>query len=433
MGISNSIVKEALETIKNDNEREYYIRINSLNNKYDNIYLMLINGYIRSLMDKHISNDLILLIELFYNKYNNLIEYNVYKYDKSFLLLNKNCELNINGSSEYFISNNNNKLYVSGDNTFGQLGIGCKSNNIKLILNNNFNSINIISNGLSNKHCFVYSNYNLYGFGDNENNQILCDTNLNSNNNIEIINPILIKYNFNNEILISIKCGESHTLFLTKNGNIFGCGNNQYGQLTFNNKINKYDIKQINILNNIKLINCSCNSSFVLNNNGIMYTFGGNYRCELGINNINIKYTNKLIKININNNIDYICCGEYHVGFIIKNGNGYMFGDNSSGQCGQNDYIYKHVINKPLKLNINYPIINIMCGNEHSIIKTIFGQYYSFGSNYNKQCLINTIKSNNINIPTKINLNYIKNNIGYNKEIINIIPGWNVSYILQKS
>ena len=109
-----------------------------------------------------------------------------------------------------------------------------------------------------------------------------------------------------------------------------------------------------------------------------------------------------------------------------------MFGNNDCHQCGIKK---RFKIFLPNKLNINInddKIIDIKCGFNHTIIKTITNKFYSFGSNKNNQlCLTNNNKRKVL--PTLISNEFIKSNTKCDGNIIDIIPGFDNSYILQQT
>lgn len=46
----------------------------------------------------------------------------------------------------------------------------------------------------------------------------------------QILTPRKLEW-YGAESVVEVACGESHTLLLTKDGKVFSCGNNDYGQL----------------------------------------------------------------------------------------------------------------------------------------------------------------------------------------------------------
>lgn len=60
----------------------------------------------------------------------------------------------------------------------------------------------------------------------------------------------------------------------------------------------------------------------------------------------------------------------------------YVWGSNSSGQCGiENDSVVVYRVPKTVKALATKQIIQIACGQYHSLALTNSGEIYSFGSN----------------------------------------------------
>lgn len=102
---------------------------------------------------------------------------------------------------------------------------------------------------------------------------------------------------------IAISCGNSHSLVLMKNGDIWGFGSNICGQLGSFNKCAKIHPTLLSI-SNVKNILCFCNSTYVTTKDGLLYSCGNNNRYELGLNHCQ-KHVTKFTKVNIS---ERVCC-----------------------------------------------------------------------------------------------------------------------------
>ena len=86
----------------------------------------------------------------------------------------------------------------------------------------------------------------------------------------------------------------------------------------------------------------------------------------------------------------------------------------------------------PTKIKLNN-IIQIKCGNNHTILKQKKEnktKYYSFGYNEYNQCLLNNDHEYYVYQPKLIDLEHIKNKIGLNNIILNLLPGFNETFII---
>ena len=396
----------------------------------------IIKYYIKTFIsDVNIPNIILYYIHLFYD------------FTKSVTIINHNFESSINnitkcyinGDSLYFITNNS-ILYVYGDNSKYQLGLNdekyCDDSyeNISSPLyhpyfNSNINKCpSIISSGVSSEHVFVYTISNeLYGFGDNNECQLSfitidpwkCE-----------YKPTLIQYKFQSK-LHKIKSGTFHTLFLGIHGDVYGCGQNTYYQLSnkyvYKNDV-EFDVHFFKDFKNAMDIGCCESTSFIIDNTHYIYSVGTNCCGELGINSTNdvSKDFNKIKHIECK----IISCGFNHICCLSMNNTVYVFGDNSYGACGFTGCNHWYSPKK-LKVNIsnNDQIIDVKCGLQNTFIKTINNKYYSFGNNKNNQLLLD-INDDKIYKPTLINNEYIYNNINCKCIITDIIPNDTDTYIV---
>ncbi|SCO72860.1 UVB-resistance protein UVR8 homologue [Plasmodium vivax] len=123
---------------------------------------------------------------------------------------------------------------------------------------------------------------------------------------------------------VNICCGDQHSLVLTKNGKVYGCGRGEFGRLGKGNHGDQLFFEEIDffISNNITVKGISCGHSFsaALSTDGEVYVWGRNDYGQLGIENSigdlysHEVYPNKVKYFDMENiKIKFIACGDNHM------------------------------------------------------------------------------------------------------------------------
>jgi alpha-tubulin suppressor-like RCC1 family protein len=177
-----------------------------------------------------------------------------------------------------------------------------------------------------------------------------------------------------------IKCGAYHSLALTQNGEVYAWGSNVDGQLGIESesdsqltpvKVNGFDEETV------IMISCGYSHSMALTENKRVFTWGDNRREQLGIDDIKDINTARPIQLD-NVLIDKISCGHSHNLLLSDEGVIYAFGYNRCGQIGIGT---KETQRKPTKLIHEKKFIDIMSHwNENiSMALSIDNIYYIWG------------------------------------------------------
>ena len=135
-----------------------------------------------------------------------------------------------------------------------------------------------------------------------------------------------LKYENNEKIIIiDVKCGGEHSLFLSSNNYLYACGHGYLGQLGLGNDKNINSPLIVLSLMNKKIIEIAAgwSHSLVLTSEGNIYSTGCNKYGELGIGKKNNKYNyiwiSKLSKLNIK----HISAGGHHSWCLLDNSEPY--------------------------------------------------------------------------------------------------------------
>lgn len=163
-------------------------------------------------------------------------------------------------------------------------------------------------------------------------------------------------------------------------------------------------VKLLPDVNNIIKISSSFMHLLALNNNGQVYGFGFNNYGQLGLGYISFEEINPSIIPGLNNIID-ISAGNVHSLVVDDKGNVYGFGSDKEGilglgidtpeplvlevdkllplsQSGIEDLVLENIITVPTLIPKLKDMIQVSAGETHSLALSNSGHVYSFGDNY---------------------------------------------------
>lgn len=207
------------------------------------------------------------------------------------------------------------------------------------------------------------------------------------------------------EKISSIALGENHTIFLTNYGKVYGCGENKYGQLgsTLNNDTLIANPRPTQITNTIGSLNIvgidtggiyGGDHSLFLTNDGKVYGCGYNGSGQLGraVSNINPVPTQITDTIG-SLNIVQVACGGGASLFLTNTGRVYSCGNNRYGNLGLVDNVWLNdpIITPKLVIDVNGVtfstifISKIRASSEATFFISNNGKVYSCGYNWHGQ------------------------------------------------
>lgn len=133
--------------------------------------------------------------------------------------------------------------------------------------------------------------------------------------------------------IISIACGDDHTLFLDRDGNVYGTGKNSNGQLGLKNKNNRSSPGKLNDLPPVHTISCGVNFSLCVDFDGNLWAFGNHLLGDSKTNNCSVPTL-----INSLSGIEQVSRGLSEFAFLKDNsGRVFCFGKNYENQLGDID------------------------------------------------------------------------------------------------
>jgi len=295
-----------------------------------------------------------------------------------------------------------NKLYSTGSNPYGSLGLGsnvlvphAQAPNISSIpsisqiaLNSSWADISYILDG--NGRIW---NTGAVTYGQGVTN---ADTQVFAINNKTLPTGTIEKI-----------IGKANQLFVKMtNGKMYGIGYNGNGELGIGNlnsqtnfaEISKDNNNNIINFNNVKTITDRFSFTYILMNDGTIYTWGNNDSGQLGLGTVATKESlmKKMTWFSDNGIvITDIKTGVNFAVFTTQNGDVYTIGDNSDGQLGIGSRASSLI---PIKVNIQN-VKEIVTSDKYVIAIKDDGSVFSWGKNNYGQCGTRTL--DDILIPTK--------------------------------
>jgi alpha-tubulin suppressor-like RCC1 family protein len=239
------------------------------------------------------------------------------------------------------------KIYCWGNNSSGQLGNGLQDDPFDYDLN--FQVSNILGQTLS-------------------------------QNIQKKFKPVLNEY-LVHELIVQISCGHLRALALTRNGDVYAWGYNEFGVIGIGSDI-KFQLIPIKLSGfsgkKVILISSGFEHSLALTLEGHVFSWGRNESGQLGISKsvdfINAPKLIKLPKVSIRK----ISCGSSHSLLLSSDGDIYAFGKNDYGQIG-NGCLRNQLFPAKIDCETKFGDIYAHFGFSFSIACSVNYIYYIFG------------------------------------------------------
>ena len=233
------------------------------------------------------------------------------------------------GYSHTIILKNDGTLWGCGNNGYGQLGLGDGSSRYTFTrITTNADNIKSVCCGES--HTIILKDDGtLWGCGNNKFGQLGLGNKTNRTTFTQITT--------NAGDIKSIHGGWEQTLILKNDGTLWGCGYNSFGSLGLGNSSHKNTFTRATInADDIKSVYRGVYHTLILKNDGTLWDCGSNGNGELGLGDTSGRSTFTQITTNADDAKTFYC-SYYHTFMLKTDGSLWVCGANGYGQLGLGD------------------------------------------------------------------------------------------------
>jgi uncharacterized protein YjdB len=273
------------------------------------------------------------------------------------------------GTTHSLAITSDGQLWAWGENTYGQLGLGDKTNRLVPVrVGNDSDWLSVFAGGM---HSFaIKTDGSLWGWGYNSNGQLgLGDT-------FERVSPVMVGSYTN---WVGIGAGYGHTLGIRADGSLWSWGYNSNGQLGFGDKTNRLAPARLGADNDWIAVSAGYRHSLALRADGSIWSWGLNDKGQLGKGGI----TDGNVPVRIGSGTEWnIVSLGYNHSLSVKDRRASTWGLNNRGQLGLGDKVDRQV---PSEVYSVSDIVAASLGDNFTLVLTADGRIYGWGENSNGQ------------------------------------------------
>jgi len=169
--------------------------------------------------------------------------------------------------------------------------------------------------------------------------------------------------------VLSVACGEFHTIVICTEGTLYSWGKNDMGQLGHGDKKSRHFPAQVMALAKKICIKAACGGqhSLVLTDANKLYGWGSNVYGQLGMNVADkLMLTPDIVPSLRRSGSCHVVCGYSHTVALLKNEQLYVWGRNDCGQLGLGHYTHSPIPEHVTALK-RYQVQQVDCGYDHCI------------------------------------------------------------------
>jgi alpha-tubulin suppressor-like RCC1 family protein len=230
-------------------------------------------------------------------------------------------------------------VWGSGGNFYGQLGIQNNEDQttfVQMILPTGY-TVDSIQCGTQHT-ILLMTDGTVWGCGWNIDGRLGLGDYVDRNELTQIAIP-------NGKSVQTISTGNT-TFMLMTDGSLYGCGSNEYGQLSLGDNVDRNTLVQIPTPQNkvVDKIYASRRNTSLLMTDGTLWVCGQNHSGQLGQGHTNHLNTFTLLSIPSNNTISHISFTSFSLYIFMTNHSVWVCGGNTAGELGLGDYENRYVL-----------------------------------------------------------------------------------------
>nr|KAF6392182.1 HECT and RLD domain containing E3 ubiquitin protein ligase family member 6 [Pipistrellus kuhlii] len=184
--------------------------------------------------------------------------------------------------------------------------------------------------------------------------------------------------------LLQAASGARHSLLLLSDGTVHAGGDNSRGQLGRRGAPRGPEPEPIKALGTLDVgfVSCGKEHSLAVCHQGRVFAWGAGSDGQLGIEEfMEIIFTPKKIKTLSGIEIIQVSCGDYHSLALSKDGRMFSWGKNSHGQLGLGKKSPSQASPQRVRYLEGIPLAQVAAGGAHSFALSLSGTAYGWGSN----------------------------------------------------
>jgi alpha-tubulin suppressor-like RCC1 family protein len=312
------------------------------------------------------------------------------------------------GSRHSLALDSDGKLWATGWNDDGQLGLGNNSDqtSFQLVTSGSISNATIVSIAAGRWHSFaIDSNGTLWATGWNLEGQL----GLGNNSHQSSFQPVTIPNFPSDAHIVSVAAGTYHSVALDSTGKLWATGKNKYGELGLGNYDNQTSFQPVtsdSISNkNITSIAAGEQHSLAVTSDGKLWASGLNNYGQLGLGNILDQNSFQHVTISaLSSKIVSIAAGWHNSFALDSDGKLWATGRNSNNQLGLSGTIgnslFQHVTIPQLAQNAT--TISIAAGGEHFLVLDSDGRPLATGWNDDGQLGLGDYDNRSVFTPVSV-------------------------------